>query len=91
MKTIISVDGGGIKGIVAITILQAIQNKLPKPIHEYADCIAGTSTGGLIACALTVPNEQGRPKYNTSDVVEIYQTLGPKVFSSSFWHKINFP
>ena len=30
MKTIISVDGGGIKGIVAITILQAIQNKLPK-------------------------------------------------------------
>ena len=88
MNTIISVDGGGIKGIVAITILQAIQNKLPKPIHEYTDCIAGTSTGGLIACGLTIPGKQGKPKYSTNDVVEVYQTMGPIVFSSSFWHKI---
>ena len=88
MKTIISVDGGGIKGIVAITILQAIQKKLPKPIHEYIDCFAGTSTGGLIAAGLTVPGEDGKPKFTTDDVVEIYQTLGPDVFDRSFWHKV---
>ncbi len=88
MKTIISVDGGGIKGIVAITILQAIQNKLPKPIHEYVDCFAGTSTGGLIASGLTIPDEEGKPLYTTDDIVEIYQTLGPDVFNRSFWHKV---
>jgi uncharacterized protein len=88
MKTIISVDGGGIKGIVAITVLQAIQNKLPKPIHEYVDCFAGTSTGGLIAAGLTVPNESGKPKFTTDDLVEVYQTLGPDVFNRSLWHKI---
>jgi uncharacterized protein len=88
MKTIISVDGGGIKGIVAITILQAIQSKLPKPIHEYVDCFAGTSTGGLIAAGLTAPGEDGKVKFTTDDLVEIYQTLGPDVFDRSFWHKV---
>tara|TARA_Y100000310_G_scaffold26996_1_gene25698 strand:+ start:2974 stop:3939 length:966 start_codon:yes stop_codon:yes gene_type:complete len=88
MKTIISVDGGGIKGIVAATILQAIQNKLPRPIHEYVDCFAGTSTGGLITCGLTIPDKQSKAQYSTDDIVKVYQTLGPKVFSSSFWHKV---
>ena len=88
MKTIISVDGGGIKGIVAITVLQAMQKKLPKPIHEQADCFAGPSTGGLSACGLTAPGEDGKPRFTTDEVVKIYQTLGPKVFNRSFWHKV---
>ena len=88
MTKIISIDGGGIKGIVGATILNALENKLQKPIYKCTDIITGTSTGGLIACGLTAPNEQGEPKWNTADIVATYETMGNDVFSSSFWYKV---
>ena len=88
MTKIISIDGGGIKGIVGATILNALENKLKKPIYQCADIITGTSTGGLIACSLTAPNESGEPRWNTADIMATYETLGTDVFSSSLWYKI---
>jgi len=90
MVKILSVDGGGIKGVIAVTILDAIQKKMnyDKPLHEKVDIITGTSTGGLIACALTAPDENGKPKFGTRDLIKIYRDLGETVFSSSICHKI---
>ena len=88
MKKVISIDGGGIKGIVASTILQTLENKVRKPLHECTDIITGTSTGGLIACGLTIPNKSGNPQWNSSDVVAVYESFGPHVFSRTFWHKL---
>lgn len=88
MTKIISIDGGGIKGIVGATILNALETKLQKPIYKCTDIITGTSTGGLIACGLTAPDENGNPKWNTADVMATYETMGNDVFSSSFWHKV---
>lgn len=57
---ILSIDGGGIKGIYVAQLLSQIEKKIGQPIGEYFDMIAGTSTGGLIALAITnkVPCEQ---------------------------------
>jgi len=88
MVKIISIDGGGIKGIVGSTILKEIESRLDKPIHEYVDVLTGTSTGGLISCGLAIPDENGNPKYNTQDIIDTYNVLGTEVFSSSFWHKV---
>ena len=88
MVKIISIDGGGIKGIVGSTILQEIESRLDGPIHEYVDVITGTSTGGLIACGLTVPDENGNPKFNMQDIIDTYNDLGTTVFNRSFWHKL---
>lgn len=90
MVKILSVDGGGIRGIVASTILEAIENRMADdtPMHERVDIITGTSTGGLIACGLTVPDESGNPKFGIADLIETYQTLGKDVFNSTFWHKL---
>ena len=54
---ILSLDGGGVRGLVTSIILESLDNKLKKynpqkPLTDYFDIIAGTSTGGLIACAL---------------------------------------
>ena len=54
---ILSLDGGGIRGLVTTIILESLENKLQKyephkPLADYFDVIAGTSTGSLIACAL---------------------------------------
>ncbi|CAM1501617.1 Fc.00g036010.m01.CDS01 [Cosmosporella sp. VM-42] len=50
---ILSLDGGGIKGIVELEILSRLQKHLgPVPVRDCFDLIVGTSTGGIIACAL---------------------------------------
>lgn len=51
-KKILSIDGGGIRGIIPANILARIERKTNKPIREIFQLIAGTSTGGIICLAL---------------------------------------
>ncbi|MCR3761296.1 patatin-like phospholipase family protein [Clostridium felsineum] len=55
MKKILSIDGGGIKGVFPATILKIIEENILKEnenIYEYFDIITGTSTGAIIALGL---------------------------------------
>lgn len=54
MKKILSIDGGGIKGIFAASFLAELEEICGVQICDYFDMIAGTSTGGIIAVALSV-------------------------------------
>lgn len=51
MKRILSIDGGGIRGIIPAATLVALEEQMGKPIRECFDFLAGTSTGALIAAA----------------------------------------
>ncbi|PWA67841.1 acyl transferase/acyl hydrolase/lysophospholipase [Artemisia annua] len=72
--TILSIDGGGVRGIVPATLLTFLETKLQEidgpnaPIADYFDVIAGTSTGGLMTTMLAAPNEQNRPLYAARDI-----------------------
>ncbi|KAJ1521550.1 hypothetical protein ONE63_003207 [Megalurothrips usitatus] len=48
----LSLDGGGIRGLVLVIMLREIENAVGKPIIECFDWVAGTSTGGVLALAL---------------------------------------
>ncbi len=55
---VLALDGGGVRGLVTAIILESLEKKLQKyeqhkPLTDYFDVIAGTSTGSLIACALS--------------------------------------
>ncbi len=76
---ILSIDGGGIRGIIPCTVLCEIEKRTNKPICELFDLMAGTSTGGLLALGVNVP-ENGRAKYSAQDLLEIYQNQGDKIF-----------
>ena len=54
MFRILSIDGGGLRGIIPVKILQHIEIITGKPIYQSFDLFAGTSTGGLISAGLTV-------------------------------------
>ena len=49
---ILSLDGGGIKGIFSAGVLAAIEEDLNINVADHFDLIAGTSTGGIIAIGL---------------------------------------
>lgn len=77
---ILSIDGGGLRGIVPVLILKELEKRTGKRIHEMFDLIAGTSTGGLIACALTISDDGVNPKYNLDDIEKIYTERGKEIF-----------
>lgn len=49
---ILSIDGGGMKGVFPAKYLSDVEEQVSKPLHQYFDLIAGTSTGGIIALGL---------------------------------------
>ncbi|KAA8531733.1 hypothetical protein F0562_006550 [Nyssa sinensis] len=86
MVTVLSIDGGGIRGIIPGTLLGRLESLLQKldgpsaRIADYFDVIAGTSTGGLVTTMLTAPNKDNRPMYAAKDINSFYLEHGPKIF-----------
>jgi hypothetical protein len=79
-KRILAVDGGGVRGALAVGIIAEIERtlreKLGRPqlvLSDYFDLIGGTSTGAIIAAGLAL----GR---SAQDLKELYHRLGPRVF-----------
>ena len=70
---ILSLDGGGIKGLFSAGVLAAIEEDLNISITDHFDLISGTSTGGIIALGLGLGL---RPR----ELVEFYLNEGPKIF-----------
>lgn len=85
---ILSIDGGGIRGLIPATVLASVERRTARPVAETFDLIAGTSTGGILALALTMPDENGGPAYSASELVDLYLREGPSIFSRSIWRRI---
>ena len=81
---ILSIDGGGIRGIIPAMVLAAVEANLGRAISEVFDLVAGTSTGGIIALALTMP-EDGKPAWRAEQLVELYEKEGTTIFPRSPW------
>jgi patatin-like phospholipase/acyl hydrolase len=92
---ILSIDGGGIRGILPGIVLTQIEKKLQKKtgdsnirLSDMFDFMAGTSTGGILSLAYLTPNEDNRPKLSAQDAVNIYLDRGDEIFDVSAWQKI---
>lgn len=93
--TILSIDGGGMKGIVSALVLIELEDILKKYtgantvyLVDYFDLIAGTSTGSILAALLLCPNDCNRPKYTASDALNLYLTKGKTMFQTNPLHKL---
>jgi predicted acylesterase/phospholipase RssA len=88
VKRILSIDGGGIRGIVPAVVLAEIEHRTQRPISQTFDLIAGTSTGGILSLGLCVPDDSGKPKYAAEKLVELYETRGSQIFHRDAWYRV---
>jgi patatin-like phospholipase/acyl hydrolase len=70
---ILSIDGGGIKGLFSAEILSGLERQYGNTLSDYFDMICGTSTGGIIALALSI-------KTPMQKIVDFYKNDGPIIF-----------
>ena len=93
-RHILSIDGGGVRGIVAAVLLEALEQerqalKATRPFADCFDLIAGTSTGAIVAAGLALPNENGDgPLATPGDLRELYRRNARQIFPTNFWRKI---
>ena len=76
-KVILSVDGGGIRGIIPLCALIEMERQMGKPARELVSMVAGTSTGAIIAGALAMG-------LSASRVLELYREAGPAIFRTDY-------
>lgn len=98
LTRILSIDGGGILGIIPASVLVHLEQKLQERsgnpgarIADYFDLIAGTSTGGILTCIFLCPDKEGnpaRPRFTAVEALELYQKKGGKIFDLSLWQRI---
>lgn len=73
-RKMLALDGGGIRGVMTLSILKAIETQLGgRPLAGYFDYIAGTSTGAIIAAGLA----RGM---SVDELIAFYRDCGPEMF-----------
>lgn len=82
-RRILSIDGGGIRGVFPAAFLAGLEENLDAPIGKYFDLIAGTSTGGILAIGLAMG-------ISASDLLKMYETNGPNIFGKNESGAINY-
>jgi len=88
---VLAIDGGGIRGVIPARILMQIEEILREVsrnknarISDYFDLVAGTSTGGILTTLILAPD----PGFLASDMVELYEKHGAKIFTRSMATKV---
>jgi patatin-like phospholipase/acyl hydrolase len=80
---ILAIDGGGIRGLIPALVLTELERRANRQVFELFDLIAGTSTGGILACALCAPDP-----LPASELVKLYEEEGPNIFDRSLFQRI---
>lgn len=75
----ISIDGGGMLGMIPAQILNEIEKETQKPIFKLVDGIMGTSTGSIISALLTVPGSNKIP-CAAKEISNVYEHYGNDLF-----------
>ena len=94
-KKILSIDGGGIRGILPGQILVVLEEKLKAKtgndgarIVDFFDMVAGTSTGAILSAAYVCPDGNGKVKFTAQEALNFYLDEGDDIFDVGFWQKL---
>jgi hypothetical protein len=81
IRRILSIDGGGIKGVFPAAFLAEIEDRVGGSVADYFDLIAGTSTGGIIALGLGLG-------FSAREILSFYEQNGAEVFRGRRFQRV---
>ncbi|MGB6407782.1 MAG: patatin-like phospholipase family protein [Planococcus donghaensis] len=90
MKRILSIDGGGVRGIIPAMLLAELEAQSGKPVSELFDLVVGASTGGILALGLVAPDlkDHTKPRYTAKQFLGFYKEESHEIFDKSLFFKI---
>lgn len=96
MIRILSIDGGGMKGIISAIVLERLEELLrfysrreDAVISDYFDLVGGTSTGSIITALLLAPDRTGKGGYVASDIINLYEQHGKEIFKKRLFFPVS--
>ena len=87
-RRVLSIDGGGIRGIIPALVLAHLEQHTGKPCSELFDLMVGTSTGGMLALGLSIDDGHGKALFTAQQLVKLYDEHGAEIFEQSLWRKV---
>jgi predicted acylesterase/phospholipase RssA len=77
---VLSLDGGGIRGIVPARVLAELEQVTGTPVAQLFDLVAGTAAGGVLALGLAAPGADGAPRFRSADLLRLFVDRGHELF-----------
>jgi len=77
---VLAVDGGGVRGVLPVRMLVALEEMTGKPTADLFDVLVGTSIGGIGVLGLVRPDSDGKPRWTARDLLELYSTRAGDIF-----------
>ncbi|MTI42484.1 patatin-like phospholipase/acyl hydrolase [Roseibium hamelinense] len=95
-RFILSIDGGGIRGLIPLRVLESLESRLAQraikePMHKHFDLMCGTSTGGLIVAGLAAPKpggEKGEAAATIKELRDFYELEARDIFTYSLGKRL---
>ncbi|MFA5713700.1 MAG: patatin-like phospholipase family protein [Bacteroidales bacterium] len=97
MKAILSIDGGGVRGILPASIVAHIERRVQQKsgnsnarIAYCFDLFGGTSAGGILTALYLTPSSptSKTPKYSATQILELYSQMAPQIFSKKIEYRL---
>ena len=85
---VLSLDAGGIRGIIELQVLVHLEEMTGKSISELFDVIVGTSTGAVISVGLLIPDDEGNPRFTARELLEIYENQVRSLSEVPWYHSV---
>ena len=86
-KYVLSLDGGGVRGLSSATFLKNLEDELGEPINKKFDLICGSSTGGILAIALSLLNLDSSSLadlYSSENLKRIFSKKTLRIFGAKY-------
>lgn len=93
IRHILAVDGGGVRGLVAAIVLDALDAEFAAigkncAVADCFDLIAGTSSGSIIAAGLALPSPDGGPSPTPAEIRTFFEQESRRIFPSTWFCNI---
>lgn len=88
--TILTIDGGGTRGLIPLTYLKYLEQQNPNGIASIFNLMGGISTGAIIVAALSKEQFDGPNSYHftAKQISDLYRKKSPDFFSQSIFYRI---